>query len=98
MVLIAAFMLVSTLIVSKARETASDATAAPAAALVSGGYCLRAYQGHIAVFYDGMKDSPAVETAITVSQLRAVDRAKLESGIFVQTYEEVLKLLEDFGS
>jgi len=30
--------------------------------------------------------------------LRAVDREKLEKGIYVKTYEEVLQLLEDFNS
>jgi hypothetical protein len=98
MVSTAAFMLVSSLLTSKARDMSADETAAPAAALASGGYCVRGYNGHLAVFYDGMRDSPAVETSIEIDQLRAVDRAKLEKGIEVKTYEEVLKLLEDFGS
>ncbi|SHI06237.1 BofC C-terminal domain-containing protein [Sporobacter termitidis DSM 10068] len=61
-------------------------------------YILRAYNGHIAVFYGAITDSPAIETTIEVAGLRAVDREKLVAGITVQSYDDVLRLLEDFGS
>ncbi len=60
-------------------------------------YWLRAYNGHIAVFF-GDTDAPAIETTIKVESLRDVDRQKLEQGIEAASYEDVLKLLEDFGS
>ena len=63
----------------------------------SGRYWLRAYNGHIAVFFDD-EDTPAIETTIETGSLREIDRKQLETGIEAVTYEEVLKLLEDFGS
>lgn len=61
-------------------------------------YVLGIYEGNIAVFYGEFQKVPAIETEIDVSTLRAVDRELLSQGIKVSTYEEVLKLLEDFGS
>ena len=61
-------------------------------------YWLRAYNGHIAVFFNAESDVPAIETTIEIDTLRDVDQAKLMEGIAADTYEEVLKLLEDFGS
>ena len=63
-----------------------------------GRYILRAYNGKIALFTDNFAETPAVETDIAVSMLRAYDRRLLEIGIEVNTYEDVLRLLEDFGS
>jgi hypothetical protein len=39
-----------------------------------------------------------IETTIDIEGLRAVDRTMLEAGIGADSYEDVLKLLEDFGS
>lgn len=61
-------------------------------------YWLRAFNGHIAVFFDGDAEKPAIETTIDVDTLRDYDRQLLENGIEAKTYEDVLKLLEDFGS
>ena len=61
-----------------------------------GGYIIRSYNGRVAVFTDG--STPAVETDIDVNMLRAYDRRLLERGIEVSTYEDALRLLEDFGS
>lgn len=73
----------------------------PAAAVGSEGeknYLLRVYNGHIAVFWGEDTDSAVIETTIEVDGLRAVDKDKLTQGIVAHSYEEVLKLLEDFGS
>lgn len=73
----------------------------PAAAAGSEGeksYLLRAYNGHIAVFFGEDTDSAVIETTIEVDGLRTVDKEKLSQGIVAHSYEEVLKLLEDFGS
>ncbi len=61
-------------------------------------YLIRAYNGHIAVFLGSDTDSAVIETTIEVDGLRAVDKDKLTQGIVAHSYEEVLKLLEDFGS
>lgn len=61
-------------------------------------FVLGIYEGNIAVFYGEFQQVPAIETDIDVLTLRAVDRELLSQGIKVSTYEEVLQLLEDFGS
>ena len=61
-------------------------------------YILRTFNGNIAIFYGEFQNEPAIETEIKVEKLRAVDRALLDAGIEVEKYEDVLKLLEDFGS
>jgi len=63
-----------------------------------GKFIVRAHNGKIALFTDDFTITPAIETDIDVNGLRAYDRALLERGIEVDTYEDVLRLLEDFGS
>ena len=63
---------------------------------VSPKFMLKEYNGVIAVFLED--GTPAVETGIAVSQLREFDRLLLEQGIEAESYEELLSLLEDFGS
>ncbi len=61
-------------------------------------YWLREYNGHIAVFFSSGDETPAIETTIEVDSLRDIDQEMLKNGIEAATYEDVLKLLEDFGS
>jgi hypothetical protein len=61
-------------------------------------YLLRSYNGHVAVFFDRDDTTPGIETTIVTETLRSVDAEKLQDGIEAATYEDVLKLLEDFGS
>ena len=61
-------------------------------------FIIRAHNGKIALFSDSFASAPAVETDIDVSLLRAYDRELLENGIEANTYEDVLRLLEDLGS
>ena len=63
-----------------------------------GGYIIRSHNGKIALFTNDFTTTPTVETDIDVNMLRAYDRQLLERGIEVSTYEEVLRLLEDFVS
>jgi len=63
-----------------------------------GRYIVRTHNGKIALFTDDFALTPAIETDIDVSGLRAYDRMLLKNGIEVGTYEDVLRLLEDFGS
>ena len=60
-------------------------------------FIIRAHNGRIALFSDSFASAPAVETDIDISLLRAYDRELLENGIEVDTYEDVLRLLEDLG-
>ena len=61
-------------------------------------FIIRAHNGKIALFSDSFAAAPAIETDIDVSLLRAYDRELLENGIEVNTYEDVLRLLEDLES
>jgi len=57
-------------------------------------YFLRLENGEIVVY----KDGESTDTGIAVGGLRQQDRMLLESGISADTYEDVLKLIEDFNS
>lgn len=61
-------------------------------------YVVRAYQGEICVFYADKPDVPAVYTGIALSTLRQSDRELVEKGIKLDTYEELVGILEDFSS
>ena len=85
---------------SGADDTGSTGKDAPAYVtyVQHGRYIIRTYNGKIALFIDDFDAYPAVETDIEVRLLRAYDRRLLDAGIEVSTYEDVLRLLEDFGS
>ena len=93
-----AMMIVALVITSAVRNAMVGVPVSVQEAQAVSGYTLRAYNGHIAVFYGDNSGSPVIETAIDVNTLRAVDKEKLEAGIIVDSYNDVLKLLEDFGS
>lgn len=59
------------------------------------GYYLSVNDGYIAVFYNS---EPIYTSKIDSSTLRTADREMLEDGIKAESYEEVLRLLEDFCS
>ncbi|MDR0861363.1 MAG: hypothetical protein LBN30_01080 [Oscillospiraceae bacterium] len=63
-----------------------------------GAYTLRPYNGKIAVFTGAFLDEPAILTDIEVWRLREYDRKLLERGIPAATYDDVLRLFEDFSS
>lgn len=96
---IASAMMLATLVITSAiRNAAVSIPAGVYEIQAPGGYVLRSFNGHIAVFDGDIPESPMIETTIDVAELRAVDRDKLENGIAAQNYADVLKLLEDFGS
>jgi hypothetical protein len=97
-VFVSILMVAALVITTVIRNAAASASIGAYETKADGGYVLKSYNGHIAVFYGDIKDSPAIETTIDVTTLRSVDREKLEKGINVEKYDEVLKLLEDFGS
>ncbi len=61
-------------------------------------YFLKNCDGFVAVYRGASGRTPETVTAIEVSLLRAADRAMLERGIPVADRQELLTLLEDFGS
>jgi hypothetical protein len=71
--------------------------AAPWEVMTQGGYTLREYNGVIAVFTRSFGAEPAIVTDIRVADLREYDRRLLEAGIRAESYEDVLRLFEDFG-
>lgn len=60
-------------------------------------YLIKEYNGVVAVFLDG-ESMPLIQTDIPVNGLRQTDRELIEQGISLESYTDVLYLLEDFGS
>lgn len=61
-------------------------------------YFLKNCDGFVAVYRSTKGRAPESVTAIEIAGLRAADRAMLERGIPVSDRQELLALLEDFGS
>jgi hypothetical protein len=61
-------------------------------------YVIRDVNGKIAVFDENSDKDPVYLTNTMTDTLRESDRNQLEKGISVYGYENMLKLLEDFGS
>ena len=61
-------------------------------------YFLKNCDGFVAVYRSTKGRAPESVTAIEIAGLRAADRAMLERGIPVSDRQELLELLEDFGS
>ncbi|MCL2828313.1 MAG: hypothetical protein FWD99_06190 [Oscillospiraceae bacterium] len=61
------------------------------------GYVIRDLDGYIAVYFRG-RGHPVYITGIPVANLRGVDRTSVEKGITVETRQEMIEILEDFGS
>jgi len=61
------------------------------------GYWVRSSEGFLSVYY---KDwgHPIFISHIPIATLRSQDRTEVERGIFVATRQELMELLEDFGS
>ena len=93
-----ALMIIALVITAVLQAASADTPAALTEAGSGDRYWLRSHNGHISVYGNKEDDSPMIETTIDVEGLREVDRILLDSGIGAATYEDVLKLLEDFGS
>ena len=61
-------------------------------------YCLKSYDGYIAVYKMKQDRAPVSMTSIEICALRSADRAMLERGIPVDNDRQLLELLEDLGS
>ncbi len=61
----------------------------------AGGYILTAAEGTIGLYRDG---ELILRTDVPLAGLRETDRVQVEAGIRLETFEEALMLLEDFGA
>ncbi|HHU22064.1 MAG TPA: hypothetical protein GXZ52_01390 [Clostridiales bacterium] len=62
------------------------------------GFILKEYEGYIGIFSPGFEKIPITVTDIEVSTLREADKELLAAGIYTSSREEMMQLLEDFGS
>lgn len=62
------------------------------------GFILKEYDGFIGIFSPGFEKIPITVTDIEVSTLREADKELLRAGIYAASREEMMQLLEDFGS
>ena len=62
------------------------------------GFILRSHEGHIAVYSAAKQREMLTLTDIDTASLPSADQAELEKGIFAGDSDELLMLLEDFGS
>ncbi len=60
-------------------------------------YILKDTEGLIAVFTPENMEVPVITSEIKTESLRATDKSRLQRGITVLGYDNVLKLLEDFS-
>jgi len=86
-------------------EGVSDAGEVPAAEIQSAsentvhtGYLISAKDGAVTVSENGENEISELGSDIDAASLRAADRELLEQGIYVENYEELLMLMEDFSS
>jgi len=75
-------------------ELSQPAKAANLPEIENEGYLLRLENNEIVVYKNGIPTN----TGIIISDMRDSDRALLENGISAKTYEDILKLIEDFSS
>ena len=68
------------------------------AAEPTGVLMLGSYDGSVAVFDSGNRETPLRVTEIELDSLRAADRKIVEAGVTVSSPEELMVLLEDLGS
>ena len=64
---------------------------------VQTGYYLREFEGRIAVF-EGDEFEPDYVLDVYLQYLPEYDREQLSQGIYVDTYEQLLTLMEDYSS
>lgn len=96
-VLVTAAIVMAAPAAARAAVKLSDVQAAEAVPDKGQGYVLKLYSGCIAVYGRG-DDKPLFETDIRAESLRERDRVQLTSGIEADSYEEIVRLLEDYNS
>ncbi len=61
-------------------------------------YELRAWEGYVAVFSPPGAEQPGTITDIRVRDLPVADRLALSGGVAAADYDQVIRLLEDYGA
>lgn len=78
---------------------APEQPAAPAAAVQAEcRYLVREWEGKVAIFLPRQLYGPKYVTGIPVEALPQADREALEAGIPIRSDEQLMQLLEDYGS
>lgn len=93
-VVVAAAIIMATFAVTSARTNARAAEAETASH--DTGYTVKLIDGEISVIKND--DGSVVPTGISGYGLKTVDINSLENGIYADTYEKVVGLLQDFSS
>lgn len=60
-------------------------------------YTIKAYEGKLAVF-SGKNETPDIVFDVYLNQLPEYDRQQIINGIFVESYDKLISLIEDFTS
>lgn len=60
-------------------------------------YLLKEYEGRLALF-DEEGNKPSVIFKVYTDNLPDMDKFKLKEGIYAESYEELLRMIEDFTS
>lgn len=61
-------------------------------------FVLREHEGYVAIFVENDPKLPMTVTDICVSTLRELDKQILETGMKVESHQELMMVLEDLGS
>ena len=80
-----------------AKNINTEAAAAAETAESRAVYTLRSCGNAVSVFSSD-EQVPIMQTDINLSSLRKADREMLREGITVESYNDIMSLLEDFGS
>ena len=60
-------------------------------------YIIKEYEGKLAVFSD-KNDNPDIVFDVYLNQLPEYDRKQITDGIYVESYDKLISLIEDFTS
>lgn len=60
-------------------------------------FTIKTYYGNVGIFY-GDSEKPLYVTDIETGSMRQGDRDMFDKGIVLESYDEVLRMLEDFNS
>lgn len=61
-------------------------------------WSLREWNGYVAVFSPPDAQTPGTVTDIRVGDLPPADRRSLAGGVTAESYDQVIRLLEDYGA
>lgn len=97
-IFVCAVMIAAAVIFSSMALSSNGNSAQPAEAASDAAYILREWNGYIGIFYANDLKKPFSVTDIQIATLRENDRQMLSVGIEADTQEQLMRLLEDYGS